>query len=195
MVEYLRPDEVTDEESLKKALKQREDRLLAYQRRAIPSPFRYVVTVELPNTVGTPPPNQRFPTVEGNQLVRAGTVFHCESMGVSYLVRGTAAGVAVQVNLSQFTRLLLLQARFKVRDTGSDREWQNDWVPMEALLSGNVNALPFGRGRAVVSGGSSIVVSVDAMSTASAFVLSALGLSAVASHVFKFSFYGKEVPA
>lgn len=49
---------------------------------------------------------------------------------------------------------------WRVRDTGSDREWQNTSLPSELLLTGNINPLLFGNGHCMLSGGTEVLLEI-----------------------------------
>lgn len=88
---------------------------------------------------------------------------------------------------------------WRIRDTGSDREWQNTNLPSELLLTGNVNPLLFGNGHAMLSGGTEVLVEI--VPTFSGNILSVLGgeedipqaITSLKSHFLQVSFAGIEV--
>lgn len=186
----IEPGDIKSEADFRQALKEREARLEAILKRARPAVYRYVVPVDLGAVAApTPPAWTAFPQARGSQVVKKGTTFFVESMEVTYTVSGTdGAGAAAVINYGAPLRSAFISFQFKVRDTGSDQEWQNDWIPGNLLLTANENVAEFSR---VVSGGSEIIVDVDAVYNGPSTSLT--GLTAVSNHQLKFSFVGREV--
>lgn len=183
----------------KEEIKKRRDKIdaLEKKRRGIKN-FRYVVSMTLP-AVADPisvnnPPN--FPLQEVAVNVAAGTKFYAKSMGAVYSVVGTdvLTNASVTTVVPPPRREMMFTFQYRVRDTGSDRFWDNDWTPGAALLGANVNDLRIGRGHAVCSGGAQIVVQMRAQLVAgAAAVQRALGLNPVTQHLLEFYFVGVEV--
>lgn len=156
---------------------------------------RYVLDLDLPDVplvLGAPQP---FPVVEAAVNVNKGTIFYVKSMDVVYSITGTErnTGKSVRFSVPVPRRASYIQFQYRIRDTGSDRGWDNDWIPDATLLGANRNGLIMGRGHATCSGGSQLVVKVRAQSLLSVFSLTDLGLSSVTLQSLKFSFIGVEV--
>lgn len=156
---------------------------------------RYVLDLDLadvPLVLGSVQP---FPLVEAAVNVNKGTIFYAKSMNVVYSLTGTqtVTGKSVRFAIPPPRRASFIQFQYRIRDTGSDRAWDNDWIPDATLLGANRNGLTMGRGHATCSGGSQLVVRVRAQSLLSAAGLVDLGLSSVTAQSLKFSFVGVEV--
>lgn len=80
---------------------------------------------------------------------------------------------------------------WRIRDTGSDREWQNEWQPSVFLMSGHITPLwlPIA-GR--INGGSEVSVEIDPIINRA--VASEL-FNTVSSFRLTFQFHGSEEPA
>lgn len=186
-----------DAESAKKEIQKRRDRIDALEKRRHGfKNYRYVLDLDLSPLEtsatlfdATPP---AFPRVEGAVNVAAGTVFHVKAMEAIYSVVGVTSetGDSVTMVVPPPKREAFFTFQYRVRDTGSDREWDGGWVPGAALLGANLNVLRIGRGRAFCSGGAQIVVQVRAQTVGTA---SNLGLASISRHLLKFSFIGVEV--
>jgi hypothetical protein len=88
---------------------------------------------------------------------------------------------------------------WRIRDTGSDREWSNTALPSGLLMTGNVNPLLFGNGHCMLSGGTEVVVEVTPTFSGSTLTGPAGEFSApppltdFKSHFLQFCFVGVEV--
>lgn len=162
--------------------------------------YRYVLDMEFPAvgfaTERDIPP--LLPPRQASALVDRATRFYVMEVETVLQAVGTdgTGARAVTLVIPPPMRERAVTFEYKVRDTGSDRNWQNDWLPGSLTLSGNLNGFGFNvneLAHAVVSGGSEIVVDVRAQVTApnAAF----LGLTAVSRWGLTFSFIGVEVPA
>lgn len=111
--------------------------------------------------------DQEFPIVSKAVTVSKDTSFRVKSIGQSFSVVGdrqigVSETIQATLNLSQYRRLRLFDYQLKISDTGSDREWQNDWIPAGVLLSGNLNEFQMREGHCFVSPASEISVQVRA---------------------------------
>jgi hypothetical protein len=184
----------------------RQKKIEQYEQNEVPPVlrnYRYVVDFIFPATGDPgaqygPGGNQfnRFPMATQAFLVRKDTVFVVKGVEAVYSAVGTITGTAqaATITVPETVRNAIFDYRFKVYDSGSGREWQNDWVPSELLFGGNRRGLQFGNGHALLSGGSEVIVSVDA-GIGSLGVVSFAGLTngSITSNLLKFSFYGVEV--
>lgn len=88
---------------------------------------------------------------------------------------------------------------WKVRDTGSDREWSNTALPSGLLMTGNVNPLLFGNGHCKLSGGTEVIVEVTPTFSGNLLTLESgefvfgAALTSFKSHFLQLSFVGVEV--
>lgn len=142
-------------------------------------------------------PDELIPQ-EKSVMVNTGTIFRCAAMESFVRAIGTGedafitAPVAVQVTLSWDQRVNLFDYMFRVRDTGTDREWFNN--PQPAIFGGGgyIGPLWFPR-RNVLGGGTVIYAEVApfaSSSTGSAFFSD----GTVESYILQLSFIGHEVP-
>lgn len=81
---------------------------------------------------------------------------------------------------------------WRIKDTGSDREWSNDWLPSDFLYSGDMCGLLTPTAPAIVGGNASIDVSVRVLKSLN----SGTGtlFSTIEKHLLQISFIGVEVP-
>lgn len=174
---------------------------------SVERPRRY--GIEFSFTPGDLQPQERSFVVNG------GTKFLCRTLessfraigtsGVDDGAGGTVAGQRVQVTMPfsaafasgggigsrGYARNRYFDYEFQIRDTGSDREWQNVRTPSNIMMSGMIAPcrLPV---RAHIKGGSEVFVRVDPFLSESSFV----GLSSffsVSAYVVHISFSGTEV--
>jgi hypothetical protein len=88
---------------------------------------------------------------------------------------------------------------WRIRDTGSDREWQNTALPSQLLVTGNVNPLLFGNGHCMLSGGTEVLIEItptfsgNLLSQASGEFIFLPPLTAFKSHAIQVCFVGVEV--
>ena len=154
--------------TLDKDIKSREERIAFYEKHGLqPQEFPYAYVFNFPLDV---PANiltgvsRQLPVQERTVQVKKDTIFFVKSIGQAFTVVGTRAGDITQeatITLPPTTAQLLFNYRFKIRDTGSDREWMNTWVPGAMLLTGNYNSFRLRRGHALCSPGSEVTVTID----------------------------------
>ena len=111
----------------------------------------------------------KYPLQRQTVQVKKDTIFYAKSFSHAFSVKGTRSdgfgGPVIQsspITLPETVRLNLFDYSFKIHDTGSDREWQDNWVPGSVLLTGNYNGLRLRKGHALCSPGSEISIDVDA---------------------------------
>lgn len=182
-------------DELKKAIAEREAKVEALEKRKRGA-RNYRLVVDLP-LEGVPADGSFafFPPLERTAVVRKGTIFYVKEIEAVLSVVGSevVTGTSVTRVIAPPLREQCINFKYKIRDTGSDRDWQNDWIPGPALLGANINGLRFGTAHAAVSGGSEIVVNLQAQLSDATLAL--LGMSAISSYFFQFNFNGVEVQA
>jgi hypothetical protein len=167
---------------------------------------RYAIELEVPdadipvagggNSSNAWAVNTDFAFREGQALVEHGKVFLCEEIEVVYSVAGTSVstGIPATFVIAAPRRSRVVDFYLKFRDTGSDRDWQNDWVPGNFFQSANLGGFILGdEAHAVVSGGSSVFASLQVAKNNSAGLL-ITGLENIISHKFMVSLIGCQIP-
>lgn len=120
--------------------------------------------------------------------VNKGTRFYVHSLEMHYTLQSTGA----TFNLGPVLARQFFDFEWKVRDTGSDREWQNTWLPSDFLYSGDFFGLLAGNAAALVSGNSNL--EVDVRVTKSTNAGSGALFASIERHLLQVSFVGVEVP-
>lgn len=158
--------------------------------------FRYVLDMDFP-AVGFPADSDaplELPPRRASAVVDRATRFYVKRIESVFQAVGTNSdGLAATVVIPPPMRELSCAFEYKVRDTGSDRNWQNDWLPWSLTLSGNLRGIGFKKAHAVLSGGAEIVLDVRGQVTAKG--AGDFGFSAVTKWSLTFCFIGVEVPA
>jgi hypothetical protein len=153
----------------------------------------------------TPPAQTRSFIVKSESTGENGkrTHFFVKSIEASYAILASQVGVEPPVGQRFFIgpdyRRNFFDFTWRVRDTGSDREWQNTALPAQLLLTGNVNPLLFGNGHCMLSGGTEVLV--DIVPTFSGNILAELdgeffatpAIGDIRSHFLQVCFVGVEV--
>jgi len=158
--------------------------------------FRYVLDMDFP-AVGFAldrdnPPN--FPPRRASAVVDRATRFYVTRIeSVLQAVGTNNSGLSATVVIPPPMRERACTFEYKVRDTGSDRNWQNDWLPYSLTLSGNLHGIGFKRAHAVLSGGAELVLDVRGQVTAPSADF--IGFTVITRWSLSFSFIGVEVPA
>lgn len=123
--------------------------------------YRYVLDVDVPF--------QELPTdLQGNPTatplsfgtsttIKKDTKFFCTHMECATYAVGVFDGTQLVQAVRPWLRREYIQFDWAVRDTGSDRSWQNDFLPMGLLKTNRVNSLVLGT-PTVLSGGSEVFV-------------------------------------
>ena len=159
-----------DLKQLRTDIEQREQRIARYEKlgvRPVEDNYSYVFDFAFPGVADIPTPEVHFPLQEKTVQIKKDTIFFVKSITQSYTVVGTRQGAisqAATLTLPMTGRLGLFAYRFKIHDTGSDREWQDNWVNGAMLLSGNYNGYRLRRGHALCSPGSEVTIQIDAKS-------------------------------
>lgn len=131
--------------------------------------YRYVLDLDIPfqelpidsrsNPTGTPLSYQTSTTVKKD------TKFFCTHLECAVYATGTARNSPTQLSLAirPYLRANFIQFEWAIRDTGSDRSWQNNYLPMGLLKTNRLNSLELGT-NSVLSGGSEIFLDVNVQS-------------------------------
>ncbi len=201
-------DVLTDED--RAILKPFNERLAALRRRKNRTEHwapnkRYVIDFEIDNSEvpfffvngsRDVTSNTEFAFRDSQTNVDQNSVFQCEEIEVIYSLIGTseATGLPATFVIPPPWRSLFVDFYLKFHDTGSDREWQNDWVPGDFFQSANLGGLILGdEGHMLVSGGAAIVASLQ-IAKNSVAALTHSGLSEIVQHQVKISLIGCQVP-
>lgn len=179
--------------------------------------FRYVLDYTFDFTVpdganplSTPfvaetPPAQTRSFIVKSEAAENGkrTHFFVKSIEASYAILASQRDVDPPVGQRFFIgpdyRRNFFDFTWRVRDTGSDREWQNTALPAQLLLTGNVNPLLFGNGHCMLSGGTEVLVDIvptfsgNLLRRRVSTVIPVSPLEAAKSHLLQVSFVGVEV--
>jgi hypothetical protein len=121
-------------------------------------------------------------------IVNKGTRFYAMALEMYYKVQSSGA----TFNLGPIAMRELFDFEWKVRDTGTDRWWSNDWLPSDFLYSGDMCGLLTENAPALVSGNSAIEVDVRVTKSVSAG--SGSLFQNIEKHLLQISFVGVEVP-
>jgi hypothetical protein len=178
-------------DEFKKAIAEREAKIdaLEKRKRGVRN-FRLVVDLPL---IGVPAADAMFPLVERTALVRKDTIFYVKELEFTLSAVGTGAvtGGSVTRVIPAPSRDSTMRFEYRIRDTGSDRDWQNGWVPGPMSLGANINGLRMGAAHAAVSGGSEIVISLQAQRGLS--TVGDIGLASISSFFYQATLSGVEV--
>lgn len=154
---------------------------------------RYSVDIAVDAGSGTQPKT-------GQVTVKRGTIFRCAY--VESFVRAvgtapdpfTAADTTVQTTLCWRERLRSFDYFWRVRDSGSDREWSDQ--PQPAMFSGGGQLGPLWLPRRVVLGGNTVItVQVDPFRNRNDYGANGFfATGTVEQYIVQMSFVGHEVP-
>lgn len=160
-------------------------------------PFRYVLnySFDVAGLATGEADVTLFPSQEKNFITRENTLFFCKELTFHFEVQGTLQGGAnqnVRVPPGANGWKDYIDFDWRVRDTDSNREWQNRELPAQLLMSNSVNALKFGNGHSRMEGGTEVVFTVIPtrinIPTGAAFTFSAMN-----SYEVEITFGGEEV--
>lgn len=131
-------------------------------------------------------------TLEQSVAVDKGTIFYADGVDSTITLVATVneTGLAANVTMTPSIRWRNFAFRWKVRDTGSNRDWSNDYLDEYVPLSGFAAGLRFKEAVGMVSGGASIIVRLIPLFANN--VVPETGLSAIEQVRFRFSFIGVE---
>ena len=157
----------------------------------------------LPFVAETPASQTRSFIVKSEYDNGKRTHFFVKSIEASYAVFATASeeegAVGQRFFIGPDYRRNFFDFTWRVRDTGSDREWQNTDLPAQLLLTGNVNPLLFGNGHCLLSGGTEVLLDVvptfsgNLLQRRVANITAPSSLQNIKSHFLQVSFVGVEV--
>jgi hypothetical protein len=154
--------------------------------------------------VAPPPAQSRSFIVKSEKEDQRKTHFYVKSLEASYAAFASQAteeapGPGQRFFIGPDYRRNFFDFTWRVRDTGSDREWQNTALPSQLLMTGNVNPLLFGNGHCMLSGGTEVVVEITPTFSGN-LLLRSVGeqstpspLTAFKSHFLQLCFVGVEV--
>ena len=190
---------------LEAALADRRERVAKLEEDFIPSEsnYRYNINISVPyGPTLTVNPLLRTPETEIVEtfIVKKDTRFYVKSIEFAFTVQGTILDPLLLVpipgslTLPPLIMAQVYQFKWKVRDTGSDRDWQDDFLPWTMLCSTHQSGFRFGRGHVELSGGSQVSVTVGTTFLDDAFA-PLFGLTDITSVGLQFDFVGVEVPA
>lgn len=135
---------------------------IAAFKKSVPAlrPYRYVLNFEFDvgGLLAEPADVSIFPSETRSFSVRENTVFFVEEITFSFQARGTLATNGQNATLLAGPNgwKAALDFDWRVRDTGSNREWQNRALPVGLLMSNSVNPLRFGNGHSRLEGGAEV---------------------------------------
>ncbi len=121
-------------------------------------------------------------------IVNRGTRFYAMELQAHYTVQSTGA----TFNLGPVLMRKFFDFEWRVRDTGSDREWSNDWLPSDFLYSGDVCGLLSQEAPALIAGNAGIEVDVRVSYSQTDGEGSLF--DDIQQHILQLSFVGVEVP-
>jgi len=117
--------------------------------------YRYVIDLDIPFEELT---LDQTPLSFGlSATVKKDTKFFCTHMECATYAVGVSEGTQLTLAVRPWIRRSYLQFDWQVRDTGSDRSWQNNFLPMGLLKTNRVNSLVLGT-PTILSGGAEIFV-------------------------------------
>lgn len=164
--------------------------------------YRYVLDLEIPyQRIGEFSeegfflgPSKTPLLFEASTVVKKDTKFFCTYIDCATYVVGSTAQTNTPIvsALKPYDRIIYLNFEWAVRDTGSDRAWQNQFLPMSILKTNRINPLVLAA-PTVVSGGSELVLSCQVN-----YMLFFPGqglFSDIKNFMLQFSFSGYEVSA
>jgi hypothetical protein len=161
--------------------------------------------------VAPPSPQTRSFIVKSEAEAQRKTCFYVKSIEASYAVLASqqfiptpeppapSEGPGQRFFVGPDYRRNFFDFTWRIRDTGSDREWQNTSLPSQLLVTGNVNPLLFGNGHCMLSGGTEVLVEItptfsgNLLSEASGEFTVLPPLTAFKSHALQVCFVGVEV--
>lgn len=173
----LSPKEKEEYERLEKELESCEKRLAALQGKSVeskPKNYRYVIDFSIPyRDLGYRRPNSSTIIIDGSQYapialsssatIKKNTIFYCSSLEYSLYAIGESVMVPDKQRVQRIFPTNVrdyCNFRYAIRDTGSDRAWQNTFIPFPVLHSGNDSGLELAV-PTVISGGAEVFVDIE----------------------------------
>lgn len=197
---------------LQRAIEARQKRIVALESGTpdiVQRNFRYVLdyTFDFTEYPTLPPSQTRTFIVKSETEGKRKTRFYVKSLEINYAVlaspiiyRGPfqdpVIGEGQRFFIAPDYRRYFFDFTWRIKDTGSDREWQNTDMPSQLLMTGNVNPLLLGNGHCMLSGGTEVSMQIDP--TFSGLIIENEGNARLAftnpiSHFVQISFVGVEV--
>lgn len=121
--------------------------------------YRYVLDVDIPfqslptDTRGNP--TQTPVSYGSSTTIKKDTKFFCTHIECATYAVGVYESTQLTLAIRPWLRRDYIQFDWQVRDTGSDRAWQNAFLPMGLLKTNRVNSLELGT-PTVLSGGAEV---------------------------------------
>jgi hypothetical protein len=154
--------------------------------------------------VSPPPAQTRTFIVKSENEEHRRTHFYVKSIEASYAIFASQSAEPTPLPGQRFFigpdyRSYFFDFTWRVRDTGSDREWSNTALPSQLLMTGNVNPMLFGNGHCMLSGGTEVVVEItptfsgNLLTSPSGEFLQPPPLTDFKSHFLQLCFVGVEV--
>ena len=164
-------------------------------------PYREIANLPPSSDIADDPASAPYEFVSGPFVTDQNTRFYVKQISCAVIAKGTIPGVGgaadteANVVIPAVFRSIdkgygRINFRWKVRSTGSDRDWQNQFLPDWLLQSGSRNGLRFRRAQYCLVGGSEVTVTVAPVRAT--LVAGDIGLSDVSSIRFQFAFGGVE---
>jgi hypothetical protein len=158
--------------------------------------YRYVLDTEVPfeELFAGPISGQTPLLYENSFTVKKDTKFYTSYLECSTYAIGTPLEGSTQLSLAirPYLRPEYLQFEWAVRDTGSDRAWQSDFLPMGILKTNRINSLDLAS-PTVLSGGSEVFIQLQISRMRVPFSFNYNLFESINKFIIQFSFAGYEV--
>lgn len=190
----------TEFQTLQKDMEEKERRISAYEKSGVlpgEMNFAYVFNFDfgaIPEAA-KPPVLTAIPLQQRTVQVKKDTIFYVKSLSQAYTITGTRddeTGQPARITLPRTVVPLVFRYDFKISDTGSDMEWQSDWLPGDVLLTGNYNSFRLRRGHRLCSPGAEINIQVQASTYGN--ITEITGVKDITSQQLQIVLAGFEVP-
>lgn len=170
--------------------------------------FRYVLDFNFDYSTypALPPAQTRTFVVKSESDNGKKTRFYVKSIEMTYALLASqvvdqgppvVAGPGQRFFISPDYRRNFFDFTWRIRDTGSDREWQNTDMPSQLLMTGNVNPLLLGNGHCMLSAGTEVSMQIVPTFSGNLLDLGFLDdvqpLTDLSSHSLQVCFVGVEV--
>jgi hypothetical protein len=170
-VDALSPEDKAEYERIEASIKQAEEKLaLLMKGREVNYKARnqrYVLDLDIPFQAVNfflPAPSPlvtRDPLAfETSTTIKRDTKFFCTHMECATYALGSRYGQQYTQAIRPYERPDLFVFEWMIRDTGSDRSWQNEFLPDALLMTNRLNPLMMGT-PTVISGGSEVFLNLN----------------------------------
>lgn len=168
-VDALSPEDKAEYERIEASIKQAEEKLaLLMKGREVNYKARnqrYVLDLDIPfeyvDFFSPSSANPRDPLAfETSTTIKRDTKFFCTHMECATYALGSRYGQQYTQAIRPYERPGLFVFEWMIRDTGSDRSWQNEFLPDALLMTNRLNPLMMGT-PTVVSGGSEVFLNLN----------------------------------